>query len=577
MPRTRRAAALFVALAAAVGCSKSANPSPEATAAPAPPPPAADAASQDQASSVRTAPGQAPPPADTQAKPPAPPPPGPWPELGAYPDPGHRPVHVPNVTGSVTGVVVSAAAGRAAVFEALTGRSATRVVLCDTAAGAIASEWEMRDALVPLDLSPDGRQIAARPANAPGSLVLLTVGDDLRLRRKTWTPHGPPESGDVLLAGTGPDRTAHVNWAGFVSDVRLVSVSAAGQLRVFDTTTGERVGTFEGVIARPTVCPDGARLLALTVTGLAVLDPAAGRLVSSRPFDPIPGEKALALSPDGRTVACYSPGRLALLDLTTGERRDAHISALGSGAERPAFGWAGPNHLVCGPYLFDPAFSVPVWRYDGAAATAAVGPKVWAVTRPTEKKVSTLTAYTLPHPGVAEATKAALAKPGAFVLRAGEDAVRVDVSALPADRQAEAREAVEKGLARSGYKVDPAAAVAVVASEDATGSPTGTRYIGVTQAEFTKKPARLKVVKDGKTVWEQAWAVEPETPLWLPKAGSLNTYLAGSGIGGPDRGLFRRVVVPAAVPGPSAPRVGFGLSTLTPTGPKPVGEKAAGE
>ena len=56
------------------------------------------AASQDQAGSVRVAPGPAP----AEPPPPPAPAPGPWPDLGAFPDPGHRPVAIPNVTGPVT-------------------------------------------------------------------------------------------------------------------------------------------------------------------------------------------------------------------------------------------------------------------------------------------------------------------------------------------------------------------------------------------------------------------------------------------------------------------------------------------
>ena len=457
MSCVRRTAGLLAALVAAAGCSKSPSPQPEA-AAEAAPPPVADAASQTSAGPIRAGTGPAP------VEPPPPPKPGevtgtgPWPDLGAFPDPGHRSVAIPNVTGAVTGVAVNTAAGRAVVFEAVAGRpgGATRVILCDTAAGAIASEWEIKDTLVPLDLSPDGQRVLARVQSAPGTLVLLTVGDDLRLRRKSWAAHGPPESRRRAGGRDRADRSHHVNWAGFVSDTRLASCSVAGQLRVFDTTTAERVGFFEGVLGRPAVCPDGTRLLALCTSGLAVLDPAAGRVVAVRPFDPPPGEKVLAVSPDGKTVACAAQGRVALLDLASGDRWDALIPALGTGPDRhAAFGWVGTGHLLYGANLFDPAISVPVWRFDGAAGLAVVGPKVWAVTKPAAggakyaQGVHPAGQGSWPRPSAT----AGLEKPGAFALKAGA-AVRVDVSGLPADKQAAVRAEVERNLARAGYRLD---------------------------------------------------------------------------------------------------------------------------
>ena len=175
-----------------------------------------------------------------------------------------------------------------------------------------------------------------------------------------------------------------------------------------------------------------------------------------------PDGPVLAFSPDAKTLAVGGTGRTVLLDLTSGE----------------------------------------VWAVAAPLVT------------PGKEKVITLRAYTLPHPEVQAKIDKKLARPGVFALRPG-DAVRIDVSALPADRRAEARAALDRQAKAVGYRPAPGAAVALVGTANATGPKRPATYHFWTnraseRIEHVERHARLKVVwaSDGR-VLHQAEASHP--------------------------------------------------------------------
>lgn len=568
MPAARRLAGLVVAVIGPVlaGCSAgkpAPEPDPSAPAAPAPP--------------ADTPPDPTPAPAP-RVEPPAPRPGeialpaggGTWPWVLA-PAPASRPfrpVAVPNVTDVVTGLAVRPAADRAAVTVRVARKPAgagddTRVVWCDTAAGKVLAEWEEKGRWVPCDVSPDGRRALVR--SGP-TLAVWTVAEGGAVERAAWEPHGVPGVGvDGAIVATTADGPRHVAWAAFVGG-RVVSSSAAGQLRVFDAETRVQVGTIDAAPGRPTLTPDGSKVLFLTTAGVALLDPAAGTVVGVRPVGPAPQPAALAVSPGAATLAVGGHDRVALLDLATGTTREGVFPK--DRTDRPrvpeAFGWAGEKFLLADTFLYRPDVPVPVWDYGGVAAARCLGRQTWVVVKWFDK-VATVRPFELPETGVEARVAAAVARPGVFVLRPG-DGVRVDVSGLPEGRQEQVRADLERRLREVGYRPDPDpdAGAAVYATLDPAAEAVKT-YDGYDPVGYTRQPARVKLVKGALTLWEQAAAVDPP-PRYSVLAAKKSVEEFVRGHGGPDWGLFARAAIPPVVYGRGKPLFAFGSSELHPTG-----------
>ncbi|HJZ57647.1 MAG TPA: hypothetical protein VKE74_21955 [Gemmataceae bacterium] len=509
---------------------------------------------------------------------------GRWPwNLAPAPEPAEfRPVAVPDVTEPVTGLVVSTAAKRAVLFQKIASKTKypdrTRVVLCDTAAGRVLREWDIKDLLVPLDLSPDGRQILAYPQPGLGhnTLVLLIVDETNSMKRLTWHPHGYPDpEGNMLVADDSldphtPDPLLDVKWAGFVGNDRLASAANGGQLRVFDTANAKRIASIEAAPCKPTVTPDGTGLLFLTNTGLTLLDPKTCTVVGTRKIGAPAGEKQLAVNPAGKTVACVAPGRVRFMDLATGQLWDSIIPQMtnNNGGIPRNFGWAGNDFLMADGHLYDPDLPCPAWTYGRFDTVVFRGREAWAAVAPeafSNSKTVTIRPFILPHAGVPEAIAAGRNNPNIFTLQPG-DMIRIDVSGIPADERAAVKANLEKRFRVIGYRSDPSGTAVLYASVDTIGRPASAAYIGGTTVQYTHRPARLKLVKDGKQLWAQAWVHEPPFSVLLSGNDTLQSHFDRSGIGSPDYGLFERAPIPPMFPGPQFPSWGFGHHEFAPDG-----------
>lgn len=359
---------------------------------------------------------------------------GPWPwDLAAAPPAeSSRPVAIPGYLypdSTTAGVVVSPAAGRAVVFigeRVKDEEKMTRVVWCDLTAGTVLSEWKVKGIYAPLDLHPDGRRVlAARP---PGEgktdqLEVWTIDEPDRLARRSWQPHDSlaiAPGADVLVVAAGPDSNQadparDVRWAAFAGPDRIASASRGGQLRVFEADSLHRLGTIDALPAAPALTPDGSKVVFLTKAGAALLDPHDAKVVGVRSVGEPPADPALAVSPDGKTLAVAANGRANFLDLTTGTVRTAAIPKLEvtRGGRPLGFGWAGDRHLLADRFLYDPVRAEPVWDYGAFDKVVPRGREAWVVLRP-GRDTATVRSFALPHPTVA----ARGSRPGRSTLRA---------------------------------------------------------------------------------------------------------------------------------------------------------------
>jgi hypothetical protein len=511
--------------------------------------------------------------------------PEPW-VVGEWPQPKEaQPVVVHLVPQfGVTGLSVRPLIGRGIVTvktetKAPKGGKAlpagTRVVNCDLREGKVLSEWVVDGTQSVLDLSPDGRMIlACSPSGKDRStLRLWLIGSEGQLQRWEWTPHTAPAGGAIRTASgrtLTEAESMYVKWAAFVGSDRIVSASEGGQVRVYNTEGPKLLATIDATPCRPAVTPDGSRVAFLAGENVALLDVAGARVASTRYLGPPPNYPVFAFSPDGTRLAVGGNGKLLLMDMKTAAVEHSVLPRLrvnDNGTVDKPFGWLGKEFLYADQQVHDPKFPLPIWTYRGAEQIEFAGEQVWAVTRAPGSPSTTLLPFTLPQPGILEKVAAEKEKPGLFTLKKG-DGIKIDVNAVPADRQGEVRSQLEARLQAAGYAVNPDAPATLVASIDTAGSPNTMHYAGQKPIVYQRKPAKLQIFLSGRELWSEAWSVPPPFTLQVPAGTPPAEALAKTGAGEPNYELFAKAPIPPYFPGPNAPPESFGISDLTPGGVK---------
>lgn len=150
--------------------------------------------------------------------------------------------------------------------------------------------------------------------------------------RPVYTLPGPPKldrHGDPLPAGAitryGTVRLRHgaeIQALGFTHDgKRLCSVSGTeDSVKMWDTTTGKEVARLNTTVQLVGLAKDGSVVL-VDDTRVRVWLPATN-LTRELPEKTLPegaNASALAVNPDGRSIAVATPGKILLLDIQTGK------------------------------------------------------------------------------------------------------------------------------------------------------------------------------------------------------------------------------------------------------------------
>ena len=495
----------------------------------------------------------------------------PAPALGLF-----KPVSIPCLKGRITGIAVSPSSHRAAVTvgEAAAGSKPwTQIFWCDTAAGALLGEWKLSDHYEALDLSADGRLMLCRRVDprAREILTLCAITEDGKLKSRSWQPH----EATLSPIGSASDAAAKnsncdVAWAGFAGSGRVITASRGGQLRIWDASRWdriERLANCEALPVHPTITPDKTHILFLTTSGLALLEPNEGKILGVKPF-PAPSDgSGLAVSPDGKSIACWEADRVHIMDLKSGQ---THSITLWHPAhdkpEATTWGWAGDRHLLIGNSLYDTQISAPVWTYSGSVKIAFSSRTTWVCSATRDGK-SELGGYAIPQLGVKQKLEETLKDPRIYALKKG-DSIRIDVSPLPADKQDEVRLELESSLAKLGFSQGREGDAILQASVEACGVKKEATYSSGHGFIYTERFARLKLVKDGKMLWEiRATTPAPARLTFNVKKGdgqikSPAEIATEMGVGSPAYAIFRGISLPSHFAGKGFPSNGFGQTVF---------------
>jgi WD40 repeat protein/transcriptional regulator with XRE-family HTH domain len=168
--------------------------------------------------------------------------------------------------------------------------------------------------VVSIALSPDGHTVAANSRDGKVRIWSLPGGE----LRHTFTGY---DGGEVAV---------------FSLDGRTLAVAAAhgadGMIGLLDPVAGRKLRTItvpDGSVRAMAFSPDGRTVAAAAPAAVRVWDVATGRLRHSFTSDP----QAVAFGPDGRTVAAVvGSGQVRVWDVASGHLRTAHDSRIEGGA-----------------------------------------------------------------------------------------------------------------------------------------------------------------------------------------------------------------------------------------------------
>jgi hypothetical protein len=266
----------------------------------------------------------------------------------------------------------------------------------------------------------------------------------------------------------------------------------------------------------------------------------------------------LAFRGDGTKIAITGSGKTTILDLKTRSRSQCDMNRLNSklGMDlMPDLCWMG-RFLYRNEQLYDFDSPVPVWGFSGIGWAMPEGDRLWAIVRPRRSKEFVLRSYQLPLGDIEARLREIYRTSDVLPLRSG-DAVRIDVSGIPAHRQAEVRANLTERLLERDYRPATSASVVLRASID-DPTPATVTYVPrkgplvplfVTELpeeartfDYHRRPARMQIIKGNKVLWSSNKNISPPTRLkeW-PEYEYLGRY------GGPDYELFSKRELPEYV------------------------------
>jgi WD40 repeat protein len=222
----------------------------------------------------------------------------------------------------------------------------------DPASGKETAKLDAHLSTLCLAYSADGKTLASGGIDGHDkhSLRLWDVAGGKELRRCELPKDEPP-----ISVAFSPDGKS------------LAAVVEEDDLRVFDTATGKplhRLGHYWA--SRVAFAPDGKALVSVRGPVLRVWDPATGKERFQEFEGHHAGVSAVAISPDGKTIATAADG-VRLWDPTTGKptgrvEAKGHVAVLAFSPDGKTLAYGGRDRVV---HLWDVSTGKPAGEFKG--------------------------------------------------------------------------------------------------------------------------------------------------------------------------------------------------------------------
>jgi hypothetical protein len=390
---------------------------------------------------------------------------------------------------------------------------------------------------------------------------------------RVWNPQDPDN------AHTGAPTSAR-----FIDADHVFCVAFPGKLSVWHAPEARAIWSIDiAPGTSPAVSPGGKYLAATVGDRICLFDALTGKTAGC--LAAVPGAVGnLSFRPDGAQLAMLSSQRLVVWDLQSGEvYRDFSFAAVPAGSVDWLFG----GYVLCGgTSLVDLERRAVIWKYlaDGHTGVPGgwgeIGGQFWYALQADGSRGRALYPASLPQDDVTRVVTGLdpehllAVRPGAsFTLD-----VRVQGDA---GEQQKVQQGLAERLAAAGMTIGQGGALVLQATTE-TGKSREMSYraFGRLRGEaekvtVTDQISRLRILEQGKPIWEQVVAGGAPAFLQIKEGQSLQEALAP--YQKPNLQYFSEVNLPQYVARPAEDGA-YGFSKLTPQGvvntPPPA--KAAG-
>ena len=430
-------------------------------------------------------------------------------------------------------------------------------IYCDLLSGKMVSNIWLPRHYVPTSVDPSGRYaIFAKSTLVDFEKEVLYIADfqdtgEPKLRR--WCPLLDPEA--QPKAHVSIVDASQIAWASFVGSDRIVTLTTAGRLDVWSFPDKKCLGSVPGIIGRPALTPDGLELVVGTASDeLLLIDPSSPIIKGKMAVSHLPEGTELAIHPDAKSIAVG--GRCKADDLRI--QGDSFVVALPNGEATPIqsrklqtdskdrsvpeLGWVD-DYLVCRQKLYDVQSLIPIWNLNGTDWAAPYGRTYFSASQ-NKQKDTVLRCLNIPMKEINARIKNLKKRSDIVMLEPG-DAVQIDVSRLPKNRQQEVKEWLVAQARERGFIPVESSPIVIQASEgeERTIKKSYRRVLSHrgTIADFIApdwdpnapfrylrykgREARLQILKNETSIWRR-WQLckAPSFIESLPSDGWLDYY-----------------------------------------------------
>lgn len=454
----------------------------------------------------------------------------------------------------------------------------TRVAVVDFENGRVTGEATVMTQMVPMALHPDGQR------------MLMSAAERGEVGLEIWNVSGKDEA-DRMQAfdANNPEwkKKGKIQWAQFADGQTLVTKNEQGWVVVWNFETLEPICHFaiDGGCS-PELSADGTLLAFYKSERVGLFDVKTQEVVALQKAPRRLNWPKFAFSPTEKRLACAAFDGVLVWNIETGELyRDFAPSGI------PANQGVEFAHedflLIGGRYLIELENMISLWDYQGSEQTVSVGGVTFFCANP-QGAPGMLLAAKLPHDDALTALDNALNQPDLFIFRKGSS-VRLDVSGVPANHQAEVEASLRNKLQEMDVTVSNTAPLTVKAE---TSGPKADkiRYIAQGTYDVQVYTSTIKFLYEGKVAWQRSGSNIPHF-VRIGRDENLGDVLREKSKG-PDYSIFKTAEFPKFLQKPSdAPAAGasgqtIGSSVVTqgaaptggarPTGRRPAGRRPTG-